>query len=263
MLFRHVLRNALIPIITSAGSYLPYVFLGSLVFESFFGMPGLGAYVIEAIGKQDFAIVRTMVFVGSLLYIADLRPDRHRLHLGRSAGAPELSAMPKFVLLWTDVAVWLLVAALVGYVVMVLRRPQLAANWGKVFRDAPALASSLVLLLCLGVTAARQRALPAAAAAGARHRQRRRRPTTRAPARCSTPRCARLVQSRESDLLAAAGVPGLHQGIGRRRRRGRARRAAAEVRRRPSARIRRRNGCPTWPARAGIGLLPARWRRCC
>ena len=70
VMFRHVLRNALIPIVTSAGSYLPYVFLGSLVFESFFGLPGLGAYVIEAIGKQDFAIVRTMVFVGSLLYIA-------------------------------------------------------------------------------------------------------------------------------------------------------------------------------------------------
>jgi peptide/nickel transport system permease protein len=70
VLFRHVLRNALIPIITSAGAYLPYVFMGSLVFESFFGLPGLGAYVIEAIGKQDFAIVRTMVFVGSLLYIA-------------------------------------------------------------------------------------------------------------------------------------------------------------------------------------------------
>jgi len=70
VLFRHVLRNAMIPIITSAGGYLPYVFMGSLVFESFFGIPGLGAYVIEAIGKQDFAVVRTMVFVGSLLYIA-------------------------------------------------------------------------------------------------------------------------------------------------------------------------------------------------
>ncbi len=70
VMFRHVLRNALIPIITSAGGYLPYVFMGSLVFETFFGIPGLGAYVIEAIGKQDFAIVRTMVFVGSLLYVA-------------------------------------------------------------------------------------------------------------------------------------------------------------------------------------------------
>ncbi len=70
ILFRHVLKNALIPIITSAGSYLPYVFLGSLVFESFFGIPGLGAFVIEAIGGQDFAIVRSMVFLGALLYIA-------------------------------------------------------------------------------------------------------------------------------------------------------------------------------------------------
>ena len=70
VLGRHVLRNALIPIITSAGSYMPYVFLGSLVFESFFGIPGLGAYVIDAISGQDFAIVRSMVFIGSLLYVA-------------------------------------------------------------------------------------------------------------------------------------------------------------------------------------------------
>jgi peptide/nickel transport system permease protein len=69
VLFRHVLRNALIPIITSAGAYLPYVFLGSLVFESFFGIPGLGAFVIDAISGQDFAIVRSMVFLGALLYI--------------------------------------------------------------------------------------------------------------------------------------------------------------------------------------------------
>lgn len=70
VLARHVLRNALIPVITSAGGYLPYVFLGSLVFESFFGLPGLGAYVIDAISRQDFAIVRTMVFIGSALYVA-------------------------------------------------------------------------------------------------------------------------------------------------------------------------------------------------
>jgi peptide/nickel transport system permease protein len=70
VLFKHVLRNALIPILTYAGSYLPYIFMGSLVFESFFGIPGLGSYVIDAIGGQDFAIVRTMVFLGSLLYIA-------------------------------------------------------------------------------------------------------------------------------------------------------------------------------------------------
>ena len=69
VLFRHVLRNALIPIITSAGSFLPSLFLGSLLIESFFGIPGLGAYAIDAIGGQDFAIVRTMVFIGAVLYI--------------------------------------------------------------------------------------------------------------------------------------------------------------------------------------------------
>jgi peptide/nickel transport system permease protein len=60
--------------------------------------------------------------------------------------------MPKLVVLWTDAAIWLLLTAMVAYAVMVLRRPQLAANWRKVFRDAPALASALVLLICLLVT---------------------------------------------------------------------------------------------------------------
>jgi peptide/nickel transport system permease protein len=69
VLTRHVLRNAMLPIITSAGGTLPYLFMGGLVTESFFGIPGLGAYTIEAIGSQDFAIVRTMVFLGSVLYI--------------------------------------------------------------------------------------------------------------------------------------------------------------------------------------------------
>ena len=69
VLFRHVLRNAWLPVITHVGALLPYAFLGSIVFESFFGIPGLGTYVIEAIGGQDFAIVHTMVFLGSALYI--------------------------------------------------------------------------------------------------------------------------------------------------------------------------------------------------
>ena len=69
VLGRHVLRNALLPIITSAGGSLPYLFMGGLITESFFGIPGLGAYTIEAISGQDFAIVRTMVFLGSVLYI--------------------------------------------------------------------------------------------------------------------------------------------------------------------------------------------------
>ena len=60
--------------------------------------------------------------------------------------------MPKFVLLWTDAAIWLLVIAMVVYTVMVIRRPLLAANWQKVFHDPAALSSSIILMLCLGVT---------------------------------------------------------------------------------------------------------------
>jgi peptide/nickel transport system permease protein len=60
--------------------------------------------------------------------------------------------MPKFVLLWTDAAMWLMAAALLAYTVMVVRRPGLSANWKKVFADPAALASSVVLLLCLALT---------------------------------------------------------------------------------------------------------------
>jgi peptide/nickel transport system permease protein len=69
VLFGHVLRNAWLPILTHVGALLPYMFLGSLVFESFFGIPGLGTFTIEAISAQDFAVVHAMVFLGSLLYI--------------------------------------------------------------------------------------------------------------------------------------------------------------------------------------------------
>ncbi len=60
----------------------------------------------------------------------------------------------KFVTLWTDVAVWALIAALVLYVLYVRRQPNLASSWVKVFRNAPAMASSVVLLACLVVTLA-------------------------------------------------------------------------------------------------------------
>ena len=60
--------------------------------------------------------------------------------------------MPKFVILWTDASIWLLVLVLFAYGFGVLRKPELAAKWGRVFRDAPALASSIILVICLGVT---------------------------------------------------------------------------------------------------------------
>lgn len=72
VLFRHVLGNALLPILTSTVAVLPLLFMGALIMESFFGIPGLGSFTIDAINGQDFAVVRAMVFLGSALYILGL-----------------------------------------------------------------------------------------------------------------------------------------------------------------------------------------------
>jgi peptide/nickel transport system permease protein len=72
VLFNHVFKNALIPILTGVVVILPLLFMGSLIVESFFGIPGLGSYTIDAIQSQDFAIVRSMVFLGTVLYIIGL-----------------------------------------------------------------------------------------------------------------------------------------------------------------------------------------------
>ncbi len=68
----HILRNTLLPILTGVVVIIPSLFMGSLVLESFFGIPGLGSYIIDAISQQDFAIVRAMVFLGSILYMLGL-----------------------------------------------------------------------------------------------------------------------------------------------------------------------------------------------
>lgn len=72
VLFKHVLKNAMIPILTGVVVIIPTLFMGSLIMESFFGIPGLGSYTIEAIHQQDFDIVRVMVFLGTVFYIIGL-----------------------------------------------------------------------------------------------------------------------------------------------------------------------------------------------
>ena len=72
VLFGHVLRNGMLPILTGVVVIIPSLFMGSLIMESFFGIPGLGSYTIDAINAQDFAIVKAMVFLGSVLYIIGL-----------------------------------------------------------------------------------------------------------------------------------------------------------------------------------------------
>ena len=72
VLVRHILRNALIPILTGVVVVLPLLFIGSLITESFFSIPGLGSYTVDAIVNQDFAIIRSIVFLGAVLYIIGL-----------------------------------------------------------------------------------------------------------------------------------------------------------------------------------------------
>jgi peptide/nickel transport system permease protein len=72
VLFGHVLGNGMLPILTGVVVVIPSLFMGSLIMESFFGIPGLGSYTIDAINSQDFAIVKAMVFLGSVLYIVGL-----------------------------------------------------------------------------------------------------------------------------------------------------------------------------------------------
>ncbi len=72
VLFRHILKNAMLPILTGVVVIIPSLFLGSLILESFFGIPGLGSYTVDAIMQQDFSIVRAMVYLGSCLYIVGL-----------------------------------------------------------------------------------------------------------------------------------------------------------------------------------------------
>ncbi len=72
VLLAHVLKNAMLPILTGIVVLIPSLFMGSLILESFFAIPGLGSYMIEAILQQDFAIVRAMVFLGSVLYMMGL-----------------------------------------------------------------------------------------------------------------------------------------------------------------------------------------------
>jgi peptide/nickel transport system permease protein len=69
VLFKHVLKNAMIPIITQVVLAVPFLFLGSLLLERFFGIPGLGYLMIEAIGARDFQVIGAMTYIGAVLFV--------------------------------------------------------------------------------------------------------------------------------------------------------------------------------------------------
>ncbi len=76
VLFRHVLKNAMIPIITNVVIAIPFLYTGSLLLESFFGIPGLGYLGINAINSSDVDVLRAIVLIGSFIFvIANLLTD--------------------------------------------------------------------------------------------------------------------------------------------------------------------------------------------
>src|SRR4030042_1100819 len=76
VLFQHVLKNAMIPIITQVVLAIPFLFLGSLLLERFFGIPGLGYLMIEAIGARDYFIINAKTYISAELFLGfNLRTD--------------------------------------------------------------------------------------------------------------------------------------------------------------------------------------------
>jgi peptide/nickel transport system permease protein len=69
VLFKHVLKNAMIPIITRVVLEIPFLFLGSLLLERFFGIPGLGYLMIEAIGSRDYFVINAMTYISAILFV--------------------------------------------------------------------------------------------------------------------------------------------------------------------------------------------------
>jgi len=68
VMLRHVLRNSLSPIVTYVSLSIPFLFTGSLLLESFYGIPGLGCVSLNAMHSSDMAVVRAVVIIGALLY---------------------------------------------------------------------------------------------------------------------------------------------------------------------------------------------------
>jgi peptide/nickel transport system permease protein len=69
ILMRHVLKNSMIPILTRVVITIPFLMLGSLLIEMFFGIPGLGSLTADAIAQNDFPVIKALTVIGSVLYI--------------------------------------------------------------------------------------------------------------------------------------------------------------------------------------------------
>ena len=76
VMMKHVLRNALIPILTNVGIYLPSVFVGSFLLEVFFSIPGLGREIVTAVNRSDFPVIKAVtVYLAMLTMFVNLLVD--------------------------------------------------------------------------------------------------------------------------------------------------------------------------------------------
>ncbi|MGE5616141.1 MAG: ABC transporter permease [Bacillota bacterium] len=76
VMLKHVLRNAMIPILTNIGIYLPGVFVGSFLLEVFFSIPGLGREIVTAVNRSDFPVIKAVtVYLAMLTMIVNLLVD--------------------------------------------------------------------------------------------------------------------------------------------------------------------------------------------
>ncbi len=72
VMFRHVLKNSLIPVITQLVIVIPFLFLGSLLLERFFSIPGLGFMLVDAVNSSDWPVVNALTFMGAIIYLGAL-----------------------------------------------------------------------------------------------------------------------------------------------------------------------------------------------
>jgi len=76
VLFKHVLRNAMIPILTNIGLALPGIFVGSFLIEVFFSIPGLGREVLLAVNRSDYPVIQAVtVYLAVLTMLINLGTD--------------------------------------------------------------------------------------------------------------------------------------------------------------------------------------------
>jgi peptide/nickel transport system permease protein len=76
VLFKHVLRNAMIPILTNIGLALPGIFVGSFLIEQFFSIPGLGREVLLAVNRSDYPVIQAVtVYLAALTMLINLVTD--------------------------------------------------------------------------------------------------------------------------------------------------------------------------------------------